>query len=185
NLQNFMRATVNRFTGNMPNTDTRRQMRQSYVAFFGQDEWKPSDNFTMNYGLRYEFFTIPYDVNGQVAGLLSFNDLESGPNGVTPGSDFFKNPSKLDFAPRVGVAWNPFGDQRTSVKAGSGIFYQPLTTSYYRGTTFRIYPYFAGVDIRTVPTFGPAVQQLLDRGVRPAVHNRARLTASAAEQPYT
>ena len=63
NLQNFLRASVNRFTGNMPNTDTQRQMRQSYFAFFGQDEWKPADNFTMNYGVRYEFFTVPYDVS--------------------------------------------------------------------------------------------------------------------------
>ena len=185
NLQNFLRGTVNRFTGNMPNTDTKRQMRQSYFAFFAQDEWKPSDNFTMNYGLRYEFFTVPYDVNGQVAGLLSFSDLESGPNGVTPGSDFFKNPSKLDFAPRVGVAWNPFGDHRTSVKAGTGIFYQPLTTSYYRGTTFRIYPYFAGVDIRNVPVFGPAVQQLLEQSVGLAVQKRSEFFDYDARQPYT
>ncbi|HMF93255.1 MAG TPA: TonB-dependent receptor [Vicinamibacterales bacterium] len=185
NLQNFLRGTVNRFTGNMPDTDTQRRMRQSYVAFFGQDEWKPSDNFTLSYGLRYEFFTIPYDVNAQVAGLLSFADLESGPNGVTPGSDFFKNPSKLDFAPRVGVAWNPFGDQRTSIKAGSGLFYQPLTTSYYRGTSFRIYPYFAGVDIRTVPVFGPPIQILLEQGTGLAVQKRSEFIDYDARQPYT
>jgi hypothetical protein len=185
NLQSFLRGTVNRFTGNLPDTDTRRQMRQSYLAFFGQDEWKPADNFTMNYGVRYEFFTVPYDVNGQVAGLLSFADLESGPNGVTPGTDMFKNPSKLDFGPRVGIAWNPFGDQKTSIKAGSGVFYQPLTTSYYRGTTFRIYPYFAGVDIRTVPTFGPAVQQLLAQGTGLAVQKRSEFIDYNARQPYT
>src|SRR5713226_8490025 len=138
NLQNFLRGTVNRFTGNLPNTDTRRAMRQSYVALFAQDEWRPADNLTISYGLRYEFFTVPYDTNGQVAGLLRLEDLESGPNGVTPGSDLFKNPSKLDFSPRLGIAWNPFGDQKTSLKAGGGIFYQPLTTSYYRGTTFRV-----------------------------------------------
>jgi hypothetical protein len=185
NLQTFLRGTVNRFTGNLPNTDTKRAMRQSYYAFFGQDEWKPSDNFTMNYGVRYEFFTVPYDVDGQVAGLLSFADLESGPNGVTPGSDLFKNPSKLDFAPRVGIAWNPFGGQKTSLKAGTGVFYQPLTTSYYRGTSFRIYPYFAGVDIRTVPTFGPAVQQLLAQGTGLAVQKRSEFIDYNARQPYT
>jgi hypothetical protein len=185
NLQSFLRGTVNRFTGNLPNTDTRRQMRQSYFAFFGQDEWKPADNFTMNYGLRYEFFTVPYDVNGQVAGLLSFTDLESGPNGVTPGTGMFTNPSKLDFGPRVGIAWNPFRDQKTSIKAGSGIFYQPLTTSYYRGTSFRIYPYFAGVDIRTVPTFGPSVQQLLAQGTGLAVQKRSEFIDYNARQPYT
>ncbi|HEV2986356.1 MAG TPA: carboxypeptidase regulatory-like domain-containing protein [Vicinamibacterales bacterium] len=184
NLSTFLRGTVNRFTGNLPGTDTRRNMRQSYFAFFAQDDWRPSSNLTVNYGLRYEFITVPYDTQGRVAGLLSFNDLESGPNGVTPGSDFFKNPSKLDFAPRVGIAWNPLGDQKTSVKAGGGVFYQPLTTSYYRGTTFRVYPYFAGVDIRTVPTFGPAVQQLLAQGTGLAVQKRSEFIDYNARQPY-
>ena len=184
-LQNFLRANVNRFTGNMPGTDTRRNMRQSYVAMFAQDEWRPRTNLTVNYGLRYEFFTIPYDTQGRVAGLLSFNDLESGPQGVTPGSDFFKNPSELDFAPRVGAAWNPFGDQRTSVKAGAGLFYQPLTTSYYRGTTFRVYPYFAGVDIRNVPVFGPPIQILLEQGTGLAVQKRSEFIDYDARQPYT
>jgi len=151
-LQNFLRGTVNRFTGNMPDTDTRRNMRQTYVAMFAQDEWRPANNLTLNYGLRY---------------------------------DFFKNPSKLDFAPRLGVAWNPFGDQKTSVKAGAGLFYQPLTTSYYRGTTFRVYPYFAGVDIRTVPTFGPAIQQLLAQGTGLAVQKRSEFIDYDAKQPYT
>jgi carboxypeptidase family protein/TonB-dependent receptor-like protein len=184
-LQNFLRGTVNRFTGNMPGTDTRRNMRQNYVAMFAQDEWRPSNNLTLNYGVRYEFITVPHDTQGRVAGLLSFNDLESGPMGVTPGTDMFKNPSKLDFAPRVGAAWNPLGDQKTSVKAGAGLFYQPLTTSYYRGTTFRIYPYFAGVDIRTVPTFGPAIQQLLAQGTGLAVQKRSEFIDYEARQPYT
>src|SRR5204863_2058472 len=184
-LQNFLRGTVNRFTGNMPGTDTRRNMRQNYVAMFAQDEWRPTGNLTVTYGLRYEFITVPYDTQDRVAGLLSFADLESGPRGVTPGTDMFKNPSKLDFAPRLGVAWNPFGNQKTSIKAGSGLFYQPLTTSYYRGTTFRIYPYFAGVDIRTVPTFGPAVQDLLAQGTGLAVQKRSEFIDYDARQPYT
>jgi hypothetical protein len=183
-LQNFLRGTVNRFTGNMPGTDTRRNMRQNYVAMYAQDEWRPSNRLTVNYGLRYEFITIPYDTQDRVAGLLSFADLESGPNGVTPGSDMFKNPSKLDFAPRFGVAWNPFGDQKTSIKAGTGLFYQPLTTSYYRGTTFRIYPYFAGVDIRDVPVFGPPIQRLLEQGTGLAVQKRSEFIDYDARQPY-
>jgi len=184
-LQNFLRGTVNRFTGNMPGTDTRRNMRQNYVAMFAQDEWRPANDFTLNYGLRYEFITVPYDTEGRVAGLLSFDNLESGPNGVTPGSDLFKNPSKLDFAPRLGMSWNPSGSQRTSIKGGAGLFYQPLTTSYYRGTSFRIYPYFAGVDIRTVPTFGPSVQQLLAQGTGLAVQKRSEFIDYDARQPYT
>jgi hypothetical protein len=185
NLQNFMRGTVNRFTGNLPGTDTQRNMRQTYAAFFAQDEWRASNDLTFNYGLRYEFFTIPRDLQNRVAGLLSFDDLQSGPKGVTPGSDFFKNPSKLDFAPRLGLAWKPLGKDTTAVKAGTGLFYQPLTTSFYRGTTFRVYPYFAGVDIRTVPTFGPAVQQLLSQGTGLAVQKRSEFIEYNTKQPYT
>src|SRR5712692_1515688 len=76
-LANFLRGTVNRFTGNLPGTDTRRSMRQTYVALFAQDEWRPSNNLTLNYGVRYDFFTVPYDTQGRVAGLLSVADLES------------------------------------------------------------------------------------------------------------
>ena len=184
-LQNFLRGTVNRFTGNMPGTDTQRKMRQNYIALFAQDEWRPSSNLTLNYGVRYDLISVPTEEEGRVAGLLSFNDLESGPQGVTPGSDFFKNPSKRNFAPRLGVSWNPFGNQRTSVKGGAGVFYQPLTTSYYRGTTFRVYPYFAGVDIRTVPTFGPAIQQLLAQGTGLAVQKRSEFIDYDTRQPYT
>jgi hypothetical protein len=185
NLQNFLRGTVNRFTGNLPNTDTQRNMRQTYAAFFAQDEWRTSNDLTLNYGLRYEFVTTPHDLQNRVAGLLSLDDLQSGPKGVTPGSDFFKNPSKLSFAPRLGVAWKPLGKDTTAVKAGAGLFYQPLTTSFYRGTTFRVYPYFAGVDIRTVPTFGPAVQQLLSQGTGLAVQKRSEFISYDAKQPYT
>jgi hypothetical protein len=184
NLSNFLRGAASRFSGSLPNSDTHRAMRQSYFAFFAQDEWKPTNDVTMNYGLRYEFITVPYDVNGQVAGLLSFADLESGPNGVTPGSDLFKNPSKLDFAPRLGIAWNPLGDQRTSIKGGAGVFYQPLTTSFYRGTTFRIYPYFTAFELRTVPTFGPAIQDLLAQGAGPAVQKRSEFIDYDARQTY-
>ena len=184
NLADFLRARVNRFTGNLPGTDTQRAMRQSYFAFFSQDEWQAGKNLTVNYGLRYEFFTVPSDTQGRVAGLLSLDDLESGPKGVTPGTDFFKNPSLADFAPRLGLAWHPSA-QKTTVKAGAGMFYQPLTTSYYRGTTFRIYPYFAGVDIRTVPTFGPAVQELLAQGIGLAVQKRSEFIDYDAKQPYT
>ena len=90
------------------------------------------------------------------------------PDGITPGTPMFNNPSKKSFAPRLGVAWNPLGNKKQTVKGGYGIFYQPLTTSFYRGTTFRIYPYFAGVDIRQPTVFGPGNIAVLAAGVNPA-----------------
>ena len=127
-----------------------------------------SNNLSVNYGLRWEFVTDPTEKNGQVAGLLSLDDLERAPFGVTEGTPMFDNPSKKSIGPRLGAAWNPLGDKRMTVKAGYGVFYQPLTTSFYRGTTFRIYPYFAGVDIRQPTVFGPGNIDVLAAGVNPA-----------------
>jgi carboxypeptidase family protein/TonB-dependent receptor-like protein len=178
-------AQADRFTGNLPGTDTLRHMRQHYFATFVQDDWRLSDNFSVNYGLRWEFVTDPKELNGQIAGLLSLDDLERPPFGVTEGTPMFDNPSKRSIAPRVGLAWNPAGDTKMTVKGGYGIFYQPLTTSFYRGTTFRIYPYFAGVDIRQPPVFGPAMKDVLAAGVNPAtVQKRSEFIFYDTEQPY-
>jgi hypothetical protein len=184
-LQRNATAQADRFTGNLPGTDTIRAMRQKYAAFFVQDDWRASDSLSLNYGLRYDFVTDPAEKNGKVAGLLNLSDLNTRPDGVTPGTPMFRNPSRKSFAPRVGVAWNPHGDKKSTVKAGYGLFYQPLTTSFYRGTTFRIYPYFTGVDIRLPPVFGPGNIAVLAAGVSPSlVQKRSEFIFYDAKQPY-
>jgi hypothetical protein len=184
-LQRSATAQADRFTGNLPNTDTFRNMRQSYAAFFVQDDWRASDHISLQAGLRYDFVTDPKEENGKVAGLLSLDDLNTKPDGITPGTPMFKNPSKKSFAPRLGVAWNPWGDKKSTIKGGYGLFYQPLTTSFYRGTTFRIYPYFTGVDIRTPPVFGPGMIDVLNAGVSPAtVQKRSEFINYEEKQPF-
>ena len=184
-LRRSATAQADRFTGVLPGTNTDRHMRQNYVAFFLQDDFRTSDRLTLNLGLRYEFVTIPYELNDKVAGLLRLDDLETGPKGITPGTPMFNNPSKkMGVAPRVGASWNPFGDNRTSVHSGVGMFYQPLTVSFYRGTTFREFPYFQGVDLRQPAVFGPAMQQLLAAGVGSAVQKRSEFIFYDTKQPY-
>jgi hypothetical protein len=192
NVQEFLTlrrsatAQADRFTGNLPGTDTNRQMRQWYNAFFVQDSWRAANTLTVDYGLRYDYVTDPKELRGKVAGLVHFDDLNTTANGVTPGTPMFKNPSYNSFAPRVGLAWNPLGDKKSTIKAGYGTFYQPLTTSFYRGTAFRIYPYFAGVDIRQPTVFGPALIPVLQAGVDPAtVQKRSEFIAYDEKQPYT
>jgi Carboxypeptidase regulatory-like domain/TonB dependent receptor-like, beta-barrel len=184
-LQRSATAQADRFTGNLPGTDTFRQMRQTYAAFFVQDDWRASDHLSLQAGLRYDFVTDPTEKSGKVAGLLSLDDLNTRPDGITPGTPFFNNPSKKSFAPRIGAAWNPGGNKRATIKGGYGLFYQPLTTSFYRGTTFRVYPYFAGVDIRQPAVFGPGNIDVLAAGVNPAlVQKRSEFIFYDAKQPY-
>jgi hypothetical protein len=184
-LRRSATAQADRYLGNLPGTDTLRNMRQNYAAFFAHDDYRVSDRLSLSLGLRYEFVTTPHELSGKVAGLLDFNDLESGPGGITPGTDVFDNPSKSKgFAPRVGFSWKPLADDKTVVRGGAGVFYQPLTVSFYRGTTFREYPYFAGVDIRQPAVFGPAILDVLAAGVGSSVQKRSEFIQHDIDQPY-
>jgi Carboxypeptidase regulatory-like domain/TonB dependent receptor len=68
------------------------------TAFYGQDSWKVTPEFTLNYGLRY-------DLDTQFAPLTT---------------------DKKDFAPRVSFAWDPFKNHKTVIRGGYGIFYGPV-----------------------------------------------------------
>jgi hypothetical protein len=69
-----------------------------FGAFYWQDAWKIAENFTLNFGLRYE-------LDGQYGPLSTDKD---------------------NFAPRVSFAWDPFKDHKTVVRGGYGIFYSQI-----------------------------------------------------------
>ena len=79
---------------------------------FAQDSWRVSPNFTLNLGVRYEYTTIPYTQR-----LQSLNAIAS-----VPGLVDFRAPTAApnNWAPRIGFAWSPGHDGRTSVRAGFG-----------------------------------------------------------------
>ena len=68
------------------------------TSFYGQDSWKVTPGFTLNYGLRY-------DLDTQFAPLTTY---------------------KKDFGPRVSFAWDPAKNHKTVVRGGYGIFYGPV-----------------------------------------------------------
>jgi carboxypeptidase family protein/TonB-dependent receptor-like protein len=106
-----------------------RLAKQEYYIAYGQDEWKIRPNLTLNYGLRYEYYTP----------LREANNLDVLFNTVTgtldsPERAFFKS-SKKNFAPRLALTYSPnpngtgfFGGGRTVLRGGFGIYYGPGQT---------------------------------------------------------
>ena len=105
---------------------TPRGARQSIFGGYIEDDYRLARNLTLNLGLRYEPSTVPYEVNGKFANLRTL-----GSSTIYSGGPLFHNPTLHNFEPRVGVAWDPFGTGKTSVRAGVGMFdVLPLTYQF-------------------------------------------------------
>lgn len=112
-----------------------RGLRKWVAAGYAEDEYHISHGLTLNFGLRYEVNTPYVDIRNRMnawapgqqstvypnapAGMLFPGD-PGVPAGIAP-IDY------REFMPRVGLAWNPFGGNKTVVRTGYGIFYDGFT----------------------------------------------------------
>jgi outer membrane receptor protein involved in Fe transport len=126
-LSNFLQGIPSQFDFALPGgIDPDRGYRQRLFAFFAQDDIRLRKNLTVNLGLRYEVVTVPTEVNGKISNLRHVTDPA-----MTVGGQWYANPSLKNFAPRVGLAWDPFSNGKTSVRAGFGIFDDEILPKYY------------------------------------------------------
>jgi Carboxypeptidase regulatory-like domain len=118
-----------------------RQFRQHEYNFYFQDSWKIRQSLTINIGLRYQFNGVPYETGNNLSNLFQ---NASGPapavdpancGGSTPCNGFtfslvgpgtghlLYNNDFTNFEPRLGFAWDPFKDGKTSIRGAFGTFH--------------------------------------------------------------
>ncbi len=149
-LQRFLAGSPNRFVGILPGAILLRERPNTLLGFYGQDDLRLSDRVTLNLGLRYEFYTLPTEVNGLDTALRDiFTDADFTPGGPV----FADNPSRRNVAPRVGFAWDVAGDGRTAIRGGAGVYHDtdgPFNSSFGIAATS---PPFAPNTTLTNPAF--------------------------------
>lgn len=101
------------------NSSPVRGWRRILFGWFVQDDIRLRSNLTLNVGVRHEFFTSPSEVNGKSGNLRHITDAQ-----MTPGPPFVT--SKTNVSPRVGLAWDPTGSGKTSLRLGAGMFYNQV-----------------------------------------------------------
>jgi hypothetical protein len=102
-----------------------------YYAFFLQDTYRILPRLTLNLGLRYDLQLSPVETQNLTATFVpsvQSSKVPSAPLGMLfPGdSNVPRGIADNRFhhvSPRVGVAWDPFGDGKTAIRAGAGVFY--------------------------------------------------------------
>ncbi len=94
-----------------------RDLQEDIFAGYAQDDWRATPKLTINIGLRYEASSVVHEAKGKLSNLLNIAD-------ATPrlGSPFFKNPTTLNFEPRVGFSLDPFADGKTILRGGFGLY---------------------------------------------------------------
>ena len=154
-LQNFLADNrLSAFSALATGSDTYRSLVSHVFGMYFQDDWKLRPNFTLNLGLRYEPFTVPTEKHGRLSTMRDW--LQDTAFTVGP---LFQNPSKKNFSPRVGFAWDPQGDGTTAVRAGVGLFFVTLQGAHYILPSQKNPP-FLGTTATVQGNLGSAVEDM-------------------------
>jgi hypothetical protein len=162
-LAQFLEGTAANVSGNLPPSDGlaygNRDLRSTQISPYVHDEWKITPKLTLNIGLRYEFVTNPTLAQNELWEIVNPPASPAGCNLLQPLTCFtltnhvFQdgNPTKFNFDPRAGIAWDPFADHKTSIRAGFGLYHNLIDYHSYTPSLWSSGP--TANLLQTFPTY--------------------------------
>ena len=192
-------------------TDITADLRADNWELFAQDEWRVRPNLTLYYGMRYTYYGMPYDklnqlsnfdpraynparapqvtaAGNRVAGTgdplngIIVNTTNTSLGGTpSPYGKYVAQTPKDNFAPRVGLAWDPWGDGRTSVRTGYGIYHDQVLVGIWLQNIGINAPFNQSVTITTTTLDNPTGGSLF---VSPSVPAQIRAVDPEWKTPY-
>ena len=124
NIQSFLNDQALSFSTLSGNANNK--ILEPAWGLFAQDSYKIKPRLTLNIGLRYDWNSTPSEANNRFSVFDPATDalVQIG----SPGFGQIYQTNNKNFQPRIGVAWDPFGDGRTSIRAGYALMtQQPVT----------------------------------------------------------
>jgi hypothetical protein len=139
-------------------------LRQWSMSVYAQDSWRASKNFTVNFGIRWEPTFADPDKYGRGTSFslpAFYAGQHSTVNPSAPAGLFFKgdagipaamwNGNKANFAPRIGLVWDPKGNGKQTLRIGAAILYDTTETWFNERETTNP-PYGNSIDVGATGT---------------------------------
>ena len=147
-----------------------------YTALFVQDDFRIHPRLMLNLGLRWDVQTPPTDPQNRVTNYVP--GQKSTVNPLAPvGELFFGDPgverggipvSFSHFSPRLGFAWDPFGNGKTSIRGAAGLFYGSIS----------------GNEWNTMTNFQPFSTRLTFSNINPKTNSAGVPLGASLSNPY-
>lgn len=160
-LTTFLQGTTSSFQV-VPNP-TELGWRTYFGAWYAEDVMKLRSNLTVRVGLRYEFTNGWNEADGRASNYITNSQRVLQTNPIVGNSLFSTNNATHLVGPRVGLAWDVFGDGKTAVRSGYGIYYSLIDDLSFLVNSLPPYNGTASFTNASLPSLLPILT-----GVQPA-----------------
>jgi len=144
----FLQGVPATYSGTVPGgRDASRRFREWYYDFYVQEDWRLSSTLTLNLGLRYSPTTNGTEVDNKMHRII---DPPYSTGFAAVPNIYDHNPSLANLDPRVGIAWDPFKDHQTAVRAGFGVFHSIIGPRDYAATYYQSPPLLTATELNPV-----------------------------------